>query len=108
MLSERWQGCSAQWACCLFWLCDFPLGINDFFDGSEDAFVPAWFWPFSELGLWLFGFFIRWEHVGGSAVCYSLKKEKIPKQPNNQNQTCGQNAEIGLLPRIINLHSTEV
>lgn len=74
MLSERWQGCFAQWACCLFWLCDFPLGINDFFDGSEDAFVPAWFWPFSKLGL--FGFFIRWEHVGGSGVCSSLKKEK--------------------------------
>lgn len=80
VLSERWQGCSAQWACCLFWLCDFPLGINDFFDGSEDAFVPAWFWPFSELGL--FGFFIRWEHVGGSGVCYSLKKEK--KSSNNR------------------------
>lgn len=30
---------SAQWACCLFWLCDFPFGIKDFFDGAEDAFV---------------------------------------------------------------------
>lgn len=41
---------------------------------SAFAFVPAWFWPFSKLGL--FGFFIRWEHVGGSGVCSSLKKEK--------------------------------
>lgn len=31
----------AQWVCCLFWLCDFPVGINDIFDGSEDAFVPG-------------------------------------------------------------------
>lgn len=38
VLSEQWQGFSAQWARCLFWLCDFPFGINDFFDGSEDAF----------------------------------------------------------------------
>lgn len=80
MLSERWQGCSAQWACCLFWLCDFPLGINDFFDESEDAFVPAWFWPFSKLGL--FGFFIRWEHVGGFWGVLQPKEGK--KSPNNQ------------------------
>lgn len=24
-----------------FGLCDFPFGINDFFDGSEGAFVPG-------------------------------------------------------------------
>lgn len=51
MLSEQWRGCSAQWARCLFWLCDFLFGINDSFDGAEDAFVPGSFRPFSKLRL---------------------------------------------------------
>lgn len=59
VLSEQKLSFSLQWVCCLFWFCDFPDGINDFFDGSEDAFVLSNFDSvrFAELKLFYRGFY---------------------------------------------------
>lgn len=50
---------SLQWVCCLFWFCDFTDDINDFFDGSVDAFVLSNFDTvrFAELKLFYWAFY---------------------------------------------------
>jgi hypothetical protein len=45
----------------LFWFCDFSDGINDFFDGSEDAFVLSNFNTVHFAELKLFYWLIEWQ-----------------------------------------------